>query len=601
MRVRWVLMVVNGVKAVLLAAALFAINLGATGCVSAAPAPAPTATGEYLAGRLAGRTNNVDAAARAFSTAHASGAVAPNVSKGAFLFLAAAGDIAGAAIHAEEILLLPEQDDPIQGVASLLLAAKDIKQRRYGAAHARLKPPLGAPFIDSTAILLDAWIESAEAGPRSAAAKISDGSSEIFSGFNALHRAFFAEMAGDLDRARIHYETAVYGLGGSVGRAAYGAFLERSGDVQAARAYYALLARDPLIGRRLAADGLSRIERGRAAASFAKMSPAQGGSVALYTIASAMAEQAQIEQERFREAGFEDGVRIGVPGFDIPLILAQTALYLDPALDDARRLAASIFMLYGDLEKAAHLLSTIRPASPYYESARIDMADALVAREDHKGAVKLLKSTLSRDPGASEVRWALALQFSRSGEQEESIRILSELIDGAGEFSPAGAWRYYAQRGEAHHQMENWTESERDLKRAVELAPDEPVALNALGYRWAERGENLDQAFALINKAVDAEPQNGAFIDSLGWAYYQQADYENAATYLEKAAALEPADPTITDHLGDVYWRLERTLEARYQWSRALELEPTDKLAAAIAEKLKSGIREVETPKEDAR
>jgi Flp pilus assembly protein TadD len=149
--------------------------------------------------------------------------------------------------------------------------------------------------------------------------------------------------------------------------------------------------------------------------------------------------------------------------------------------------------------------------------------------------------------------------------------------------------------------MENWTESERDLKRAVELAPDEPVALNALGYRWAERGENLDQAFALINKAVDAEPQNGAFIDSLGWAYYQQADYENAATYLEKAAALEPADPTITDHLGDVYWRLERTLEARYQWSRALELEPTDKLAAAIAEKLKSGIREVETPKEDAR
>ena len=157
------------------------------------------------------------------------------------------------------------------------------------------------------------------------------------------------------------------------------------------------------------------------------------------------------------------------------------------------------------------------------------------------------------------------------------------------------AWRFYVSRGASLIELGRWDDAEKDLQRAVEIAPEEPAALNYLGYSWAERGVNLDEAFKLIEKAVELEPDSGAIIDSLGWAHYQRGEYEKAAPYLEQAAALEPSDPTITDHLGDVYWRLGRKIEAGYQWRRSLELEPNEKLEKSLHEKLEKGLPEVES------
>ena len=151
-------------------------------------------------------------------------------------------------------------------------------------------------------------------------------------------------------------------------------------------------------------------------------------------------------------------------------------------------------------------------------------------------------------------------------------------------------WRYYIARAASLLQLDEWPRAEADLKRAVEIAPEEPTALNYLGYSWAERGENLEEAFSLIEKAVSLQPDSGAIIDSLGWAHYQLGDYDEAVGHLEQAAALEPGDPVITDHLGDVYWRLGRKTEARFQWTRVLELEPDEKLQAAVERKLEEGL-----------
>ena len=133
-------------------------------------------------------------------------------------------------------------------------------------------------------------------------------------------------------------------------------------------------------------------------------------------------------------------------------------------------------------------------------------------------------------------------------------------------------------------------DGEDDLKKAVALAPEEATTLNYLGYSWAERGENLEEAFRLIEKAVELEPGSGAITDSLGWAHYQRGDYEIAVGHLETAASLEPSDPTITDHLGDVYWRLGRPIEAKYEWRRVLELDAPEKLRAEVQRKLEKGL-----------
>ncbi|MEL6212215.1 MAG: tetratricopeptide repeat protein, partial [Pseudomonadota bacterium] len=106
-----------------------------------------------------------------------------------------------------------------------------------------------------------------------------------------------------------------------------------------------------------------------------------------------------------------------------------------------------------------------------------------------------------------------------------------------------------------------------------------------LAHRFA-----AEEAFDLIEKAVELQPGSGAITDSLGWAYYQRGNYQEAVKHLELAASLEPSDPTITDHLGDVYWRLGRKIEAKYEWRRVLELDPPAKLKASVNKKIADGL-----------
>ena len=138
--------------------------------------------------------------------------------------------------------------------------------------------------------------------------------------------------------------------------------------------------------------------------------------------------------------------------------------------------------------------------------------------------------------------------------------------------------------------MGNWDMAELDLQQARELSGDEPNVLNYLGYSWIDQGIHLDEGLKIITMAVQKEPKNGAFVDSLGWAYYKLGDYANALKYLEAASQMEATDPVITDHLGDALWRVGRRVEARYQWRKALAFEPTDEDRAKIEKKLLTGL-----------
>jgi Flp pilus assembly protein TadD len=93
-----------------------------------------------------------------------------------------------------------------------------------------------------------------------------------------------------------------------------------------------------------------------------------------------------------------------------------------------------------------------------------------------------------------------------------------------------------------------------------------------------------------IRKAVKLKPDDGYYVDSLGWAYYRLGNIPSAVEQLERAVELKPDDPVINDHLGDAYWRIGRTLEAKYQWQQVLSLKPDSDLVAVIEHKLKSGL-----------
>lgn len=111
------------------------------------------------------------------------------------------------------------------------------------------------------------------------------------------------------------------------------------------------------------------------------------------------------------------------------------------------------------------------------------------------------------------------------------------------------------------------------LESLLEARPDDPTTLNFYGYLLAEQGKDLPRAREMVEKALASDPENGYYLDSLGWIYYQMGDYTRAIVELEKAGGAVKDDPVILEHLGDAYAAMRRFKEARAAYERSNELQ----------------------------
>jgi tetratricopeptide (TPR) repeat protein len=122
------------------------------------------------------------------------------------------------------------------------------------------------------------------------------------------------------------------------------------------------------------------------------------------------------------------------------------------------------------------------------------------------------------------------------------------------------------------------------FEELIEISPGDAYALNYLGYMFAERGVRLQEAVALLNRAISIDPANSAFFDSLGWAHYQIGNLAEAEKFLGKAIAQmietddgdEEEQAVIFDHAGDIAAALGKQGQALEMWRRALQLAPED-------------------------
>lgn len=140
--------------------------------------------------------------------------------------------------------------------------------------------------------------------------------------------------------------------------------------------------------------------------------------------------------------------------------------------------------------------------------------------------------------------------------------------------------------------QEKFAEGETELEILLERDPEDPGINNDLGYLYADQGKNLEKAEAMVRKAVADDPENTAYLDSLGWVLYKRGKYQEAVAPLEQAAQDNLADATIHDHLGDVYFKLKDLKKAQAAWqkaeTKAAEAVPPDKRLAEIRKKLES-------------
>ena len=163
--------------------------------------------------------------------------------------------------------------------------------------------------------------------------------------------------------------------------------------------------------------------------------------------------------------------------------------------------------------------------------------------------------------------------------ENEALEVLEKALETSPDDPDTNYWL-----GIAHQAVGNLEQAEHHLRTTIALSPEREEAYNALGYFFAEHGTNLDEAVSLIQKALKKSPANGAYLDSLGWAYFKQGKLNDALKQLEKAVIYMPDSVEVQDHLGEVYLKKGRKKEAVAAWQKAIQLSPGN---TAILEKLK--------------
>jgi len=525
-----------------------------------------TTAGSYLAARHASVERDASAAAAFYRSALRSDPKNNELLDRAFISSLAEGDIEESVKLADRVLKI----DKANRVARLVIGIRDLKTKKYASAVRNVNQSVRGPITDLIATLVGSWAIYGGGDIKGAVANIDKlAGPEWYPIFKDLHSGMMLELADRQQDAGQRLERA-YKLDDSALRVmeAYARWLSRNGKSADATAVYAAfdkkLSRHPLVE-----DGLRETKAGKKLPPLVD-SPQAGAAEALYGIGASLTRRG---------------------GEDLALVYLQLALYLQP--DHALALLA-LGDLYESVKKpqmAIGVYERVPATSPLKRNAQIQLATDLDAADRSEEAIKILKTVIAEDP--KDIEAIMALGNIERGRKKfaDCVGTYSRGVD-ALNGGEKNAWVYYYFRGICEERSKQWPKAEADLKKALSLQPEQPHVLNYLGYSWIDQGINLDEAMAMIKRAVDQRPDDGYIVDSLGWAYYRIGDYENAVKTLERAIELKPEDPTINDHLGDAYWRVGRTLEGRFQWAHARDLKPDPEELPKIQAKIDNGLPE---------
>ena len=274
---------------------------------------------------------------------------------------------------------------------------------------------------------------------------------------------------------------------------------------------------------------------------------------------------------------------------DTSIAFAQISLYLNRDNSSSNYLLAENYQLIGKKTTAIDSLKKIKLESYLGWNAHLKISDLYADLKDFKKAKNYLLKLKSLESNSLDVYYKLGEQYHEQKEYKKAISSFSTGINLLENFNRSH-WYIFYSRGMSYERSKMWKEAEKDFLFSLKLFPNQPLVLNYLGYSWIDFGTNLEKAERFIRRAIKLRPNDGYFIDSLGWAFYRMGDYKKAVYELEKAVEIVPNDPVINDHLGDALWRAGYKNEAVFQWKRSLLYKPEEDLKNNIKYKLKKGL-----------
>jgi tetratricopeptide (TPR) repeat protein len=520
-------------------------------------------SGNYLAAIVAHSERDTFAASTFFREAQRSDPHNRELTERALIAALANGNMPDAFSLAGSVL----SHDRNNGVANLTHGVEEMLAHQYPKARASFARDGGDKQTDIKNILLTAWTYAGAKNTRRALETLDKLHGEGFSVLRDYHAALIADIAGDKAEADKRFK-AVLSADRTVLRLvdAYARFLSSHGDNESARRLYeafdGAVPNHPLV-----VAALAEIDAGKTLTPFVR-NPEEGAGEVLYGLVS---------------LGGRQGDELAA------LIYLRLALALAPDNTLATFTLADIYERLKQEEAAIDLYDSVPEASPLRVNADVQASLLLETLGKNKEASEHLQAVVTAHPKDADALTALAnLQRSRKLFAESADTYTRALA--LQQKPEKSQWLLYYYRGIANERRKDWPDAEKDLKKALELNPDQPLVLNYLGYSWIDQGVNLDEAFRMLRRAVDLKGRDGYIVDSLGWAYYRLGRYDEAVAELEKAIDLKPSDPVINDHLGDAYWRVGRKLEAQFQWNHARDLGPEPEDLPRILDKIKNGL-----------
>lgn len=563
---------VSGYRLVL--AALLAAGLSGCGATTATfkprVAPDPTRSsgslyGDFLVATYAGSTRDSRVAAKRYLAALEQDPANTTLLDRAFVFSVAAGDMDQAIKLTDRVIAANPQSD----LAPLIRGVHALKAKDYAAAKASFAAAHPANDPDLMARLTLAWT-AVGAGDAAAARALldpkGDPGAEVFL---AYHRARLEEVLGDAAAADKAYAAADKATGGKslTVALAYATWLQatqRTADAE--RVLQAFLDSAP--GNPVGVSAITRLRNAQPIAR--RMTTAQQGAAeGFYGIASAVG----------------DG-----DTQDAAIVYLRLAQYLDPAHDGALAFLGGAMERAGRIDEAVELYLEVPESSPFYVTAQVSAADLLDDHGKTDEAIKILRR-LERDQATSALAASALGDVYRAGKDwTQAVDAYTRAIERTGPKFAEDDWPLFYARGIANERARRWPEAEADFFKALELKPEQPLVMNYLAYSWVERGENIDKALKMLQRAVDQRPDDGFVIDSLGWAYYRIGQYDKAVEVLETAIQFSPYEPTLNEHLGDAYWKTGRKREAQFLWRHALKLKPEEERIPILQAKMKGGL-----------
>ncbi len=453
---------------------------------------------------------------------------------------------------------------------ALIAALERLRRGEGRAALAELDSLAPKGFSQVIRPVVTAWAH-ALAGDRDAALQALRPLENRY-GLNAyakMERALLLDFLGETERAATAYKALVYGRG--------------LPSLEPLVSYLALLRRS---NRRAEAETV-----------LADMRKAFPANAVLTDVAHRIANDAPLPAraatprgaiavillELAEEIAREDLLRPAI-------IYARLAQWLAEDYDEATVRLVDLLSRAGYHTLAQAEAQRVAHGSPWWGAAQRAAALAQRRAGDMAGAIATLEGYLARYPEDID-SWVLFGDLLRLAERyEAAIQAYSRAIRQMRERKLRPGWYPFFARGVAFERKGDWPRAEADFLTALKKKPDEADVLNYLGYSWLDRGMRLDEAITLIERAAALKPDDGAIVDSLGWAYYVRGEIGKAVEALERAVLLMPNDPTINEHLGDAYWHAGRRREARFQWAHALAFDPEPERRQALERKLRLGL-----------